>query len=102
MSKTMFMTTKKEPEAPEYDWDWRRAYPIGSIVRIAEYGQETGWIWKSFRVVQFFPHIVHCIDKHGFNRCFTNWEFQARQQKLIDGIKGGQNSRKHGVATDGG
>ena len=94
MSKTMFMTAKREPEIPEPDWDWRRAHPIGSIVRLAEYTQEQGWVWKTYEVVHYFPFIVHCRDRYGFSRCFTNWEFQRRQKGTLEEKKGVPDARK--------
>lgn len=76
------------PPRPAVDRDWRSKYPPGSLVRLAEYDTETGWHWVTYEVVRYFPHIVHCRDKHGFNRCFNNWEFQKRQKGKIDGAQG--------------
>lgn len=76
------------PPRPAVDWDWRRAYPIGSIVRLAEYDTETGWHWKTYEVVRYFPHIVHCRDTNGFNRGFGNWEFQRRQKGMLHDARG--------------
>lgn len=76
------------PAAPAGDWDWRDAYPRGSLVRIAEYETETGWHWKSYRVIEYYPFVVLCEDRSGFRRCFGNWEFRKRQTGKVDGISG--------------
>lgn len=85
------------PPRPAVDRDWRHRYPPGSIVRLAEYETETGWHWRHYWVVKYYPHIVHCQDRRGFNRCFGNWEFQARQVRKVDALKGsGRRWRKDG------
>lgn len=78
----------QSPERPPVDLDWQAKHPEGSLVRIAEYDTEHGWHWRHYWVVKYYPHIVHCQDKNGFNRCFGNWEFQVRQVRKVDALKG--------------
>ena len=33
---------------------------------------------RFYRVVKFYPFIVHCVDEEGYNRCFGYWEFRMR------------------------
>jgi hypothetical protein len=76
--------TQHSVRRPEVDLDWRRKHPVGSIVRLAIYETEMGWIWKTYEVLHYFPYIVKCRDRRGFIRCFGNWEFQHRQKGKID------------------
>lgn len=62
--------------------------PIGSTIKVLEY-IEQGWKWKRYTVARYFKHHVLCYSESGFARCFTNWEFEARQKGRIDPKTGG-------------
>lgn len=79
---------KAKPPRP-VDPDWRDVHPIGSKVRLSVYKEGTGWHWKVFRVINYFPNVVHCQDKNGISRCFSNWEFVKRQSGRLENYKGG-------------
>lgn len=95
MSRNILRQVNKDdwPEIPRQDYDWRSRHPAGSLVRICEYQLDTGWCWKTYRVVRYFPHVVMCQDRRGFIRCFGSWEFQRRQKGRLDSIKGGGSHR---------
>ncbi len=35
-----------------------------------------------YRIVEFYPFIILCVDESGFNRCFGYWEFRCRLSKI--------------------
>jgi len=90
MSKNILTQVFKSeyPAPPAAEPDWREKHPPGSVLKMAEYETETGWHWKRYTVINYFPHIVLCEDKMGFKRGFGNWEFRRRQTGQIDGISG--------------
>jgi hypothetical protein len=72
---------------------WKKE--VGSQVRLAIYTVEQGWKWKMYKVLNYFPHVVHCIDEYGINMCFTYWEFKGRQKGAIDSVHGGPNDNRN-------
>lgn len=84
-----WMHDGRTAKRPKVDPDWRERFPIGSKVRLSEYLEGAGWRWKTYTVINYFPHVVHCQDKRGLNRCFGNWEFQHRQRGRLENYKGG-------------
>ena len=75
------------PDVPKEDPEWM--LPVGTIINVSVYINDIGWRKRAYKIVHYYPHIVHCVDRMGFNRCFTNWEFRKRQKGRIDKIKGG-------------
>lgn len=88
MEKRNWKFEGPEIPVPKVDPHWREKYPEGSMVRLAEYDAERGWYWRDYRVIHYYPFIVHCIDDRGFNRGFGNWEFMKRQEGKMEGFQG--------------
>lgn len=74
---------------------WKKE--VGSQVRLAMYNTEQGWVWKSYKVKNYFPFVVHCVDEYGINRCFTYWEFKRRQRGALDALQGISKGRNIGL-----
>ncbi len=91
MSKRNLITivTKKQEEIIPFPKPVEHTAPIGSTVKVLEYIGDQGWKWKRYTVARYFKHHVLCFSETGFARCFTNWEFEARQRGRIDSKTGG-------------